>query len=228
MHQTCRVEQCQKPSRAKGLCTMHYQRLRLTGETGLADRERAVSSAGTCGHEDCERGIKARGLCSLHYERAFRDRSVPAQERKYRVRTSDVCIVDGCSKASTASKGLCPMHYYRLRAEGSPGEAEPRRRPSGAGCITERGYVLVPCPEPWKAMADAQGRVYQHRLVLARALGRPLTADETVHHIDGDRQNNSAANLRLFVGNHGSGQSVDERVAAAVGLLKRYAPELLA
>lgn len=29
-------------------------------------------------------------------------------------------------------------------------------------------------------------------------LGRPLSDDEVVHHLDGDRQNNDISNLRLF------------------------------
>jgi len=44
-------------------------------------------------------------------------------------------------------------------------------------------------------------KVYEHRLVMAEALGRDLTADEVVHHIDGDRLNNAIENLQLFPNN---------------------------
>lgn len=40
--------------------------------------------------------------------------------------------------------------------------------------------------------------VYEHRLVMAEALGRDLTPDEMVHHIDGNRLNNAAENLCLM------------------------------
>jgi hypothetical protein len=44
-------------------------------------------------------------------------------------------------------------------------------------------------------MADTKGYVYEHRLVVAAALGRMLRSDETVHHIDLDSLNNTPENL---------------------------------
>lgn len=40
--------------------------------------------------------------------------------------------------------------------------------------------------------------VHTHRLVAARMLGRPLLADEVVHHIDGNKRNNRPDNLMVF------------------------------
>jgi hypothetical protein len=50
--------------------------------------------------------------------------------------------------------------------------------------------------------------VPEHRLVMARKLGRPLLKTETVHHIDGNRANNSPANLQLRQGKHGNGTAM--------------------
>jgi len=47
-------------------------------------------------------------------------------------------------------------------------------------------------------MADTNGYVLRSRLVVAEQLGRPLEKGEVVHHLDGDKTNDSPNNLRLF------------------------------
>jgi hypothetical protein len=69
------------------------------------------------------------------------------------------------------------------------------------------GYVLVRCDPEFSEMAHASGYVREHRLVMARAIGRPLTSDETVHHRNGDRADNRIENLQLLTGRHGKGQA---------------------
>ena len=82
----------------------------------------------------------------------------------------------------------------------------------GGRHVTSDGYahVWVRPEDPFFSMAnrghgDAGGYVLEHRLVMARQLGRPLTRYETVHHIDGDRTNNTVGNLQLRQGRHGKG-----------------------
>lgn len=78
-----------------------------------------------------------------------------------------------------------------LREVGRGGKAR-RPRVLGAG-----GYVFV---------RDERGDlVLEHRQVMSRALGRPLTRTETVHHLDGDITNNRLENLQLRHGQHGKG-----------------------
>lgn len=69
------------------------------------------------------------------------------------------------------------------------------------------GYigVNIAVDDPLRCIGDRAGRVMEHRLVMARSLGRPLTSDETVHHIDGDPENNDISNLQLRFGKHGKG-----------------------
>jgi DNA invertase Pin-like site-specific DNA recombinase len=58
------------------------------------------------------------------------------------------------------------------------------------------------------SMQNRNGYVLEHRLVMARSLGRALLATETVHHIDGDRSNNALGNLQLRQGKHGKGAAM--------------------
>lgn len=48
-------------------------------------------------------------------------------------------------------------------------------------------------------MANKNGIILEHRLVMAEHLGRYLTKDEIVHHLDGDMTNNDVSNLVITV-----------------------------
>lgn len=71
-----------------------------------------------------------------------------------------------------------------------------------------QGYIAVKLQsdDPLFALArKSDGRVLEHRLVMARHLGRLLHAGETVHHKNGIRDDNRLDNLQLRQGQHGNG-----------------------
>lgn len=64
-----------------------------------------------------------------------------------------------------------------------------------ARTVGPRGYVLIKLRQ--HPRADVRGYVYEHLLVMERALGRPLIPGERVRHRDNRPGNNEAANLQL-------------------------------
>jgi hypothetical protein len=77
----------------------------------------------------------------------------------------------------------------------------------GGRTTTGEGYVqcMVALDDPMASMRSRSGYVLEHRLVVARAIGRPLEPRETVHHINGDRRDNRLENLQLRQSPHGVG-----------------------
>lgn len=90
----------------------------------------------------------------------------------------------------------------RVRALGKPWR--------GDSFLTKEGYRMLsilpgdPIADP---MRYSNGHILEHRLVMARSIGRPLRDEETVHHVNGDRTDNRPENLQLRQGAHGRGAS---------------------
>lgn len=68
--------------------------------------------------------------------------------------------------------------------------------------IDRDGYVLVPMPKnehkKFKPMYGFKNMGYEHRINMAKKIGRPLFKHEHVNHIDKNRQNNLIHNLELI------------------------------
>jgi hypothetical protein len=111
------------------------------------------------------------------------------------------------------NKGKFCSRRCRNRAHPVKGSNWPVKRgpanPAWKGGVTYRhrrgNYVqvrYVRCPLELLAMARKDGYVMEHRLVMARWIGRPLTRVECVHHIDHKPLNNAdRTNLELWPDN---------------------------
>jgi type IV secretory pathway protease TraF len=91
---------------------------------------------------------------------------------------------------------------------------------NGGVKITSQGYVVIYKPE--HANRDKVGYVKEHIYVMSQIMGRPLDKDETVHHKNGIKTDNSPENLELWVSRHPPGQRVADLVIWAKQIISKY------
>jgi hypothetical protein len=161
---------------------------------------------------NCERPVLSKGYCSPHYARQRAGRPLDGPIRGYS--PGKPCSVDGCERG-VAAQGVCGTHYARLQRWGSPTASyEPK------GHTTKAGYRMAYAPE--HPMAQRNGHVLEHRLVMSDQLGRVLERNETPHHKNGVRTDNRIENLELWVKSLPAGQRAADLVEWARQIEARY------
>jgi hypothetical protein len=141
--------------------------------------------------------------------------------------STGLCQVDGCVKLAHA-RGWCQMHYKRWEKNGDPGPAAssaPRRTsrdPNSTRRLDELGYVHVKVPHHVEARKS--GWALEHRVVMSSHLGRRLMRHESVHHLNGVRDDNRLENLELWSSWQVPGQRVEDKIAWAKEVLALYGP----
>lgn len=89
-------------------------------------------------------------------------------------------------------------HRAKDRASWKRGPQHPRWKDGRS--VTTGGYIkiwLAPS-DPLYPMAHKDGYIFEHRLIMARHLGKVLDRSEEVHHKNRDKKDNRIENLELL------------------------------
>lgn len=99
-------------------------------------------------------------------------------------------------------KGRCRPCGYKIRSTQYIGEKASQWK--GGKIVTKYGYIMVRVydNDKYASMQNYIGYVCEHRLVMAKHLGRPLEKSEVVHHKNNNKQDNRIENLELINSKH--------------------------
>ena len=86
------------------------------------------------------------------------------------------------------------------------------------------GYAMIKVPDHPRA-PSSHGYVFEHILVMEDLLGRHLLPDETVHHLNGVRDDNRIENLELWVRPQPAGIRARDALGWAKEIIRRYEGE---
>lgn len=159
--------------------------------------------------------MQAKKLCASHYEY---QRTGKGDPHKHVIahkthRQGPTCVLDGCEDKPLA-KDMCQFHYGRSRGV----IPMTRKKRGGTWHKNHYGYLYREVYVDGKVAR----REAQHRVIMAEHLNRALLPKETVHHLNGVRDDNRIENLELWSGGHPTGSRVRDKIVWATEILETY------
>lgn len=210
----CLFDGCERSVESRGLCNAHAQQMRRRGVlTPLRDKRAPGELLPRCAFPGCRNLARSKAtlICSQHDRR--RRQGQPLEPLRRYGGVAEPCSFEGCGQPSSA-RGLCKGHYSQLQSGRELRAID--RSPSKGRRVNRQGYVEVRiAPSRWEL---------EHRVAMSAHMGRPLLPDETVHHVNGVRDDNRLENLELWSSRHPKGQRVADLLAFAREILATYEP----
>ena len=142
-------------------------------------------------------------------------------------RPTILVVCPDCKRERLVSKDKLNRKGFTGRCQVCNGFSKRREgHPQWKGGVTKRGdgyvEVLLEVDSPFYSMVHrATHRVMEHRLVLAQHLGRCLSKEEIVHHLNGDRADNRRENLCLTNSKQHDRQSFVKQLQRRIEELER-------
>jgi len=123
-------------------------------------------------------------------------------------------------RVSPSQASIRAARFCSRRCEGDSRIQRPLERRHNGRCarLDRFGYVLIYEPDHPKAVGG--GWVYEHRWLVEQDLGRVLDQNETVHHINGVKDDNRLENLIVMGAREHAALSVREYRDATNGKLR--------
>ena len=167
-HETCTMDGCDRPHKARGYCQTHYMQFKRGIMPVGPIKVRVRDKPPECTEDGCADPVKAKGLCKMHYQRLLRHGYVRANRRAKEIGS---CEIDGCNGRAYA-KSMCHAHYMkhiRWRKRGVDAQRYQEM-------LREQNGVCAICHQPETAPDKASGKTkdlaidHDHKTGKIRAL----------------------------------------------------------
>lgn len=174
-----------------------------------------------CGGQVLRRKGQERehAFCSrdCYWKSEFRSQSIAAGNRKRNPGAQHTRPCAGCGQPVTRYVSTGQAQFFCSRQ--CRWDSHKHARLTNAA-----GYVLVYVGRGAPGAAKS-GHILEHRLVMQEVLGRPLTPEENVHHLNGVKHDNRPENLELWTRAQPQGQRVADKLKWAREFIALYEAE---